>query len=346
MKRIAIYFLALAFFSCKKEDPIVTPEAYENGLIILNEGLYQQNNASISFFSLQDQRSFQQCFVAENDRGLGDTANDFEKFSWNGTEYIIIAVDVSSQLEIVEANTLQSVARIPVLDGTSGRGPRQLLVEGAKAYSCNYDGTISVIDLETNSISNTISVGKNPDGMAIRGNFLYVSNSGGLDAPAYDSTISVIDLITETLVQTIDVRINPGEIILDSQGELYVQSRGNYSDVGPAWVRINEENEPIATYEKNFSVWTHAGDWMYYYDLDEDGVYRFNLLTETFDENQLIDCSAFDIPYSMTVWNEHLYLSDANGYVNSSTVHCYLLNGQKQYEFTAGLNANEIIINE
>ena len=346
MRKIIPYTLILLFFSCKKNEPLPSPDAYEDGILVLNEGLFQQNNASLSFYSVSDAQEFQQCFLAENERGLGDTANDFEKFSLNGKDFVIIAVDVSSQLEIVEALTLKSVVQIPVLNGSESREPRHVVVKDTKAYSSNFDGTVSVVNLLTNSIEKTISVGRNPDGMIIRGDALYVANSGGLDAPNYDSTVSVIDLNSETVVQTIDARINLGEMCADGQGELYVHSKGNYSDVNPAWVRISPSNEVLAIYERNFTAWTYSNDRIYYYDMDAEGIYRFNTITETFDSDQLIDCSSYDIPYSITVRNNYIYVSDANGYVNSSTIHCYDLNGNEQYQFTAGLNANEIIINE
>ena len=86
--------------------------------------------------------------------------------------------------------------------------------------------------------------------------------------------------------------------------------------------------------------------YIYFVDTELNGIYRFNTLTDEFEAEQLIDCSAYDIPYSITIVNDFIYVTDAHGYVNSSTVHCYNISGVKQYSFTAGLNANEIIVNE
>jgi YVTN family beta-propeller protein len=61
-------------------------------------------------------------------------------------------------------------------------------------------GTVSVIDLTTNTQVATIDVGLHPAGMTISGSQLYVANS-------YSDTISVVDLNSNKVVQTIDVGV-------------------------------------------------------------------------------------------------------------------------------------------
>lgn len=72
------------------------------------------------------------------------------------------------------------------------------------AFIANYDSdNVSVIDVSTNTIVDTISVGLNPRGIAITpdGNFAYVTNFG-LDK------VSVIDINTNTIVETIFISTN------------------------------------------------------------------------------------------------------------------------------------------
>ncbi|MEX1001528.1 MAG: DUF5074 domain-containing protein [Crocinitomicaceae bacterium] len=347
MKNLLITGLMVLLFSCKKDDPVVVPEKYDNGLILLNEGLFQQNNASISFYDIQQGESYQQVFQAENNRGLGDTANNFEKYTLGDSTYLIIAVDISSQLEIVHAGSLKSVAQIPVFNGSIAREPRRVLVAGDKAYSCNYDGTVSVVDLNTYKITNTITVGQNPDGMLIVDNRLYVANSGGLNYPVYDSTMSVIDLNTETLISTFETRINSSAMLKDSEGDIYLLSNGNYSDVAPAMLHIDTEtNQVLQQFDVSIGGWDLKGEWLYYYDFDLQGIYRFNTLSETFENMQLLDAAGHTTFYGLYILGNDLFTVDANDYVNSSTVRCYDLNGNHKYEFTAGLNTTDLILNE
>ena len=345
-------FVALFCFSCEKDNPPqppADPGKYDNGLLVLNEGLYQQNNASVCYYSFADELVYMQSFSTENNRGLGDTANDFEKYTLDGNEYIIIAVDVSSQVEIVDANSLVSVAQVPLFDGTSAREPRRIEVYGAKAFVCCFDGTVCVIDLVSKSVVNVIAVGANPDGMLKVDDQLYVSNSGGLNYPVYDSTIMVINMNTELVTDTIVTRINASKMIVDSEQEIYLLSQGNYTTVNPAIVCIDLlTNSVIEVIETPVRAMMNIGDWLYYYDEEMKAILRFNMLEESFENSVIINCTGYETFYGM----QHdaalglIYCFDARGYVNSSRVRAYDLSGQLQFEFTAELNAKKIIYND
>lgn len=337
---------------CKKDDPPLPPEelegAYENGLVILNEGLFQQNNASLSFYSFANQQTYTQAFVAANGRGLGDTANDFEKYTLNGVDYIIIAVDISSQLEIVEAATLKSVAQIPLFNGAQAREPRRIKVYNNKAFICNFDGTVVVIDLVNYSVVQTISVGANPDGLVTVGNKLFVSNSGGLNYPVYDSTITVINMDSYAVETNFIARINSSAMVVDVQDEIYLLSSGNYGSIPPALVRINSTtNSVLQTFDIPISAMTLIGDWIYYYDQNQKGIFRLNTTTEILENVMVIDCSTYETFFGIQFIadNSLIYCVDAKGYVNTAVIKAYDTSGNFQYQFTAELNPKNIIYN-
>ena len=349
MRKLFIIILMLSLWSCKKDqpDPQLVPGKYENGLIILNEGLFQQNNSSLSFYSFSESQVYQQVFQTENNRGLGDTANDMERYVKGDSAYIIIAVDISSQVEIVNAETMRSVAQIPLFDGNNAREPRSVEVLNETAYVCNFDGTVAVIDLNSYQLTGLIQVGENPNDLEIVGDQLYVINSGGLNAPNYDSTVTVINTVSKAVVDEITVRINCNSILKDEQGDLYILSNGNYADVGPAIVRINNQtNAVVDTFNLELSSWCYENGFIYFYDTAQKGVYRLNTFTESVEGGQIIDCSSMQTVFGLYLLNGHFYLVDANGYVNSSTISVFDLSGSLQYEFTAGLNTTDIILSE
>ncbi len=347
MKYYYIIAVLLVVIACKKKpEPPAVPEKYETGIVVLNEGLFEQNNASLSFYD--GETAYNQVFKSENGRGLGDTANDFKTYSFGGKEYIIIAVDVSSQVEIIERKTMKSVAQIPFFDGINAREPRQIEVHGTRAYVCNFDGTVGVIDLITNSVVDLIEVGANPDGLAIVNDRLYVSNSGGLHYPVYDSTMSVINLASLMVEETFETRINCSQMIVDDQGEIYLVSRGNYGDVSPALLRIDPiTNTVVETIEMSISSLAYDNNWMYYFNGEEDAIYRYNTLTETNEASPFMDVSSYDTfaGFILDKTNERFFCLDANGYVNSSTVRAYNMSGEILFEFQAGLIANDLIFN-
>lgn len=344
--------MTTVFFSCKKDDPPAPPVAmgkYTNGLVVLNEGLYQQNNASLSFYDLEDKQTLTQVFFAENSRGLGDTGNDMVLFDAGGTEYMLVVVDISSQIEILEAKTLKSVKQIPIFNGANGREPRRVDVYENTAFVCNFDGTVSVIDLIERTIIKTIDVGANPDGITKVGSLLFVSNSGGLNFPVYDSTMTVIDMTTHEVVNTFETRMNSTAMIVDAQQEIYLLSNGNYDDVPPAIVRINSSTQQVVDeYNVNTNCMTLVADWIYYYDASLKKVRRFNTITESFENIDVIDAAAYSTFHAIQYVPElsTIFCFDANGYVNSSSVRAYTTSGEFLYEFSAELNAKKLVYND
>ena len=125
MKRlIPFLILSVLCIGCKK--PPVNPPVdtnFSNGFFALNEGLFQQNNSSLSFYSYHNKAMSNQVFSQLNGRGLGDTANDMITFNFEGKQYYAIAVNVSSQIEILDGLTLESIAQIGLFENGIARQP-------------------------------------------------------------------------------------------------------------------------------------------------------------------------------------------------------------------------------
>ncbi|HIP37020.1 MAG TPA: hypothetical protein EYG85_09205 [Crocinitomix sp.] len=348
MKSIFIIIvLFLTFTACKKDkpQPSTTESTYTNGVLCMNEGLFQQNNASLSYYSLDSNKVISHIFQKINGRGLGDTANDMIEYTYNGKRYIAIAVDISSQVEILTYENLKSVKQIPVFNGNMAREPRALQFYNDKLYSINFDGTVSVIDLTTYSIIQNISCGVNPDNAVIINNLMYIVNSGGLNYPVYDSTISVLNLNTLLVTDTVITAINCSQIVADAQNEIYVLSRGNYSNILPKLQRIDPiTNQVIQEFNIETYEMTYFNDKIYYFNDADSKIYTFNTTTESV-EGPLIDCSNYQNIYGIQIdeINQLIYTNDANGYVNSSTIRCYDMNGSFKYEFDTDLNTGKLI---
>ncbi|MFT4603036.1 MAG: hypothetical protein ACI857_003223 [Arenicella sp.] len=214
-------------------------------------------------------------------------------------------------------------------------------------YSCNYDGTLSIHDKSSLLELAVLDVGQNPDGLATMNGKVYVSNSGGLNAPTYDSTMTIIDANDDSVISTLTTRVNCTDLIAGINNDLYLNSRGDYAGVAPAMLRIDSEVDTIQyEFPVDITSWDYDEGWLYYVDADLNGVYRYSTLTNTFESIQLIDCSTFNTPYTIEVTSDRIYLVDANSYVNSSTVNVYDKTGGFQFDFTAGLNATDFVFND
>lgn len=209
--------------SCKKvENPTLSDSSlggndYSNGVLIVNEGTFGAGNGSISFFNYSSKNVFNTVFKTTNNRPLGDVAQSIIK-SGNST---YICVNSSNKIEVVNSTTFKEEATI-----TSIPQPRFMVTNGTSGYvSCwNNGGEIKVIDLTSNSVTQTISVGSGPEKMAISNGNLYVTNSGGFGA---DSTISVVNLASNTVTTTISIdAYNPSAIVNGSGNTLWAIAKG------------------------------------------------------------------------------------------------------------------------
>ena len=92
--------------------------------------------------------------------------------------------------------------------------------DGTNIYVTSYtDDTVSVIDPAANTVTDTITVGNGPYGIAFDGTNIYVTNN-------FDDTVSVINPTTNTVTDTINVGGGPNGIAFDGTN-IYVT---NFND--------------------------------------------------------------------------------------------------------------------
>ncbi|WP_424359991.1 beta-propeller fold lactonase family protein [Methanocella sp. MCL-LM] len=95
---------------------------------------------------------------------------------------------------------------------------------GPYAYITNFgDGTVSVIDTQTNTVATTVAVGSSPIGVAVNpaGTTVYVTNRGG-------NSLSVIDAATNTVTATVTVGTGPSGVAVNPAGTtVYVTNFGD-----------------------------------------------------------------------------------------------------------------------
>ena len=108
------YFLFIFLISsCKKKEiePIVLTSNLTNGILVLNEGLFQYNNASLNWISLSDNNVNTEFFEQKANRYLGDTGNDLKKYG----NKIYVVVNVSGTIEVLDAISGNSLSQIVIL---------------------------------------------------------------------------------------------------------------------------------------------------------------------------------------------------------------------------------------
>lgn len=326
--------------------------AGETGKIyILSEGLFNMNNSTLCCINFEKKTVEYDFFSLLNNRGLGDTANDMKIYG--GKLWII--VNVSSQIEVVDVTTGFSIRRIPFFDATNkARQPRYISFYQNKAYVCSFDGTVSRIDTTNLQVDAVIQCGRNPDGIAIANGKLYVSNSGGLNAPQYDNTVSVIDIASFTEIKKITVGLNPSTIAVDGQGDVYVASRGDNINTQACWQRINSSTDAVVEtfYDlpvRNFTI-QHDTAYLYSFDFTthRHQIKTFDCTTEKIIANNFVtDGTLIESPFGISTHptNGNVYIADARTFTIRGNLFCFDRNGKKKYTIeNIGLNPNTVLV--
>jgi len=342
MKQLKLHYLfvalvlSLALASCHTDNP--APNAtvsVTTGLYVLNQGLFNSNNASLSLYDLGTKQVITDRFNLVNGRGLGDTGNDME--TYGSKTYIVM--NVSSTVEVINTKTSKSIAQIKFINGASPRQPRNIVFYKNNAYITSYDGTVAVMDTAALTVSKYIAVGNDPEQMAISNGKLYVANSGGLNYPNYDKTVSVIDLTTQAVVKTLTVVVNPQNVAADAYGNVYVLSAGDYGTT-PSSLAIIDASTDVVKSQTNFdgSGMTLQGDNLFFIT-SAKAIKVFNTKSQTVTSaNFITDGTVITTPYCVAVdsYTGEVFVGDAKGYGSVGAVVAFDRNGVKEYTFATG----------
>jgi YVTN family beta-propeller protein len=346
MKRQLHILLGFLIFLCAcvetptSAPPNFTPTASSRVALVLNEGLFQRNNASLTRYEIDSSRAFTDFFEQQVGRRLGDTGNDLAQYG--GKIYIV--VNISSTIEVLDASTFVSLGTISLFNGTQPRQPRHIAFHGRYAFASCYDGTIAVVDTASLAVARNIQVGAYPEGVAVQNAKLYVANSGGLNFPNYDSTISIIDLNTLTEIKRLTLRINPTAVAADPYGNVYVISNGNYSTVPLRLLKIDSQTDAIKKIY-DFDASRIAIHDSLAFIASNGGIKLLNIKNDSVLNENLIAPSNFQILYGISIdgARQELYCADAKTYVVNGEMKVFDFNGQFKRGFQTGLIPSKTI---
>ncbi|MDE2588179.1 MAG: YncE family protein, partial [Patescibacteria group bacterium] len=127
----------------------------------------------------------------------------------------------TSSVGVVDLNSNTFIASIPV---NLGLAAVTMSPDGSKVYASNNNccsvgagnGTVSVINTATNTVSSVITVGPVPNYLDITsdGAFVYVPNAGSVVDPS-SNTVSVVNTSTNTVVATVTVGVQPYSVAIE-----------------------------------------------------------------------------------------------------------------------------------
>lgn len=222
MKRMHLFLLpaimALLFPGCEKNQDSRDQIDYSQGIFIINEGSFQSNNGSVSYYDAAFGAITNGIFEAANGRPLGDVVQSLAIVS---DTVGIIVVNGSAKLEVVSLETFRTIAEpIPV---AYPRQFTQVTPDAGYLTGGNLQGYIYILDLGTFEFTDSIKAGYGPDALTMLDNMVYVANSGGW---GIDSTIYKINTSGHKVIDTFQVGKAPADLAFDTDDMLWIYCRG------------------------------------------------------------------------------------------------------------------------
>ena len=129
-------------------------------LYFLNSGNMGNNNSSLYMYDIEKDEVVPDYFLAQNGRGLGDTAQDMIVYG----DKMYIAVYGESTIEVTDLKA-KSIKQVK----TEGQ-PRYMISEGGKVYISYYNGYVARLDTASLEVEAKVKVGRNPEQLAVSSN--------------------------------------------------------------------------------------------------------------------------------------------------------------------------------
>lgn len=279
-----------------------------SGVFILNEGNFRWGNGSLSFYSYDSAKIYNDLFLNINERPLGDVPNSMTIFG----DKAYIVVNNSGKIEVVNKNTLLSQSTI-----TNLISPRNMaVVTNSKAYVTSmYSDSVAIINLNNNTISGYINLRRSSEAIIVNGSKAFISNWVG------GNEIMVVNIVNDMVADSIQVGTEPESMVLDKNSMLWVLCNGGWMRSAPAEMNVintstNKVVREIVFPDKLASPSClnidRNGETLYYLD---GGVKQMNFNSATLPASPLIaESGHYFYKLGINPSNSDIFVTDAADY--------------------------------
>ncbi len=227
---LAIGFLML--FACKKKEEDLPAEVpiVQNRVFVINEGTFQQGNASLSIYDKANRGLYNEVFQKENGTGLGDIFQSM--IAKNGKGYFV--VNNSNKIVVADLTDYHKVGEI-----LSISSPRYILpVTATKGYvSSLWDHNLAIIDFSSLTITGYIHMPGWTEEMVLVNTTAFVTS-------VKTSAVYLVNTATDLVTDSIVVGDAPKNILKDKNGKLWVLC-GQYDSPQARLIRINPQDKTV-----------------------------------------------------------------------------------------------------
>ena len=307
-----------------------------------NQGNFSDANGSVTLYNTDDGSVDLDVVMGLNTLVQSITVRE-------GIGYVV--GNTSDRIDVIDLEMNERIAQIRDVPG-----PRFMeVVSEEKAYISNlFASSVTIIDLENNTILGSIPVGMNPERIAVSNGRAYVANFGFGTA---DSTLSVIDIATDSVVETMQTDCDgPRFLEVDQEDELWVFCNGktvfnaDFTEIieqtnGEVVVFTGDSGEETARIELDAQPGTSALGQDAWYDATTNRMFfiegasilvfdaSMNELTETIEIPGEEDIGA--VAYDPGA--DELYVARITGFTTAGFVSIHDITGTEVDRFDAGI---------
>ena len=335
------FALTLLFnISCRNEaDPIQdeTPKgAYENGIIIANEGGYSTPTSSVSFIPNDLSKQEDNIFGKNNDNAV--LGNVFQSIGFKG-DLAYLVLNVPNKVEIVNRYTFKKTATITSNLST----PRYIAFTANNTYITNHDfGTVKKVNIydNANNFVKSINFDRYAEKISSSNGYVYVQTDGLTYDASYNElatghTISRINASTNAVDKTItlsdDLVIR--DMIADENYVYVVTSDYTNSNLYKITSATGNVEKISLTGVSGAQKLALDNGKLYFMT---SGKKIYNLTTTT--ANAMFTATA-NYAYGFNVINGNIYVSDAS-FTGNSSVKIYNSTGTVLKTLATGIATN------
>ena len=372
--KLVLLSLSVLLSACRNDVMVVPMEDINTGgktvkseivgMYLLNEGNMGSNKASLDYLDLSGKDStvhyYRNIYSERNPTtvmALGDVGNDIQIYG----SRLWMVINCSNKVEVAQADDAIRIGKVNIPNC------RYVTFKDRYAYVSSYVSSVyansnsplgMVYKVDTLSLQkvDSCTVGYQPEEMAIIGNHLYVTNSGGyqgMTGQGYESTVSVVDLDKMQESHRIEVAPNLHRLKKDRYNQLWVTSRGDYMnneskiywlDKGP-----DGKMQVGGHLDQAVSDLCIVGDSLYFYGNQWNEVTMKNTVTYgiiNVHTHQIVstclsnasEIAKVRMPYGIIVNPIHrdFYLMDAKNYVSSGELLHFMSDGTFDWKVKTG----------
>lgn len=275
------------------ENSICTANDYR-GIILLNEGIFGQSNASLDVINDNTFEKTADIFSCVNQKPLGSLGNDMIRvqdtlyISMNGSGIIY-------KIQLPKFRLLQEL-RLDNSVSSFGASPYKMAEKNGKLY-CSSLGNpfLYVIQTANMALLTQIPVENYQYGVHISGKYAFVACGSYYPVTTNkNNKLAIIDTETDKLLQYISLPLDNTENVISKGDTIIVNCRGDYTpkDSASAFFLLNAHTfDIIKAYYFPYTVFSPCLVEDYLFAAQDSGILRISLISEKIEKNFLPNAS-------------------------------------------------------